>query len=90
MGNRMKLALYSKSGACIGDVYFDGEAVPRVGEVVDLAGYPAENLPFGEVTSFFVEDVIWAVDGARLIAHLTCRQWHEGDRRLELETRGWL
>ncbi|MBL4831732.1 MAG: hypothetical protein JKY55_17830 [Aliivibrio sp.] len=86
----IKLDLNDKNWAKLMDGNFTihSEAVPRVGEIIDLGTSFEEK--HGDPSTFIVTDVTWKVLGENLTPHLECHCWLDGDRQLELETRGWV
>ena len=87
---KLHLLVRTKSCAEIGRIEIETNAVPRVGEIVNLESLASSDLALGSVTTFFVDEVEWKLEGRKLIPHLTCHEWFEGDRRLELQSNGWL
>lgn len=58
--------------------------VPRVGEVI--------TADFGlDTDQLFVFKIEYEIDATHgLIPNLYCREWYEGDRKVELLDQGWL
>ncbi len=85
----IKLELWDKNWSAIGEQPFSVEAdyVPRVGEIVDVAGLLND---LGDPTTFIVVDALWEFADGKIVPRLKCHRWLEGDRQLELEEHGWV
>ena len=79
------LLLFTKDHVRIAGLSVESDHVPRVGEIIDVS-----NLAPPKPASFFVFDVDWIAKNRKLVPRVHCRQWHEGDRRIELEQHGWI
>lgn len=84
----IRIEFWTKNWALIKDIEIESEYVPKVGELID-AGLLLD-IPEGEVQNFFVTKVIYVINKEKMFPVVTCKQWLQGSRQEELESRGWL
>ena len=84
----IRIDFFTKNWSLIKSVEIESQYIPKVGELID-AGILLE-LPKDEVHNFFVSKVIYEIDKKKIIPIITCFQWLQGHRQMELEMRGWL
>ena len=65
-------------------VEIESDFLPRIGEIIEL------DVPLGSFDELFVFDIRYEMTGSSLTPHVHAREWHRGDRALELQERGWL
>lgn len=86
----IKLDLYSKNWSRMTPepLRLESFHIPRVGEIVDVGNLLGQTPD--EVSTFIVLDVTWDYDDGSLTPTLKCLQWYKGDRKMELQSQGWL
>ena len=84
----VRIEFWTKNGALIRDVEIECQYVPRVGELIDAGIFL--DIPETDVQNFFVTKVIYVLNNRKMFPVITCKQWLQGSRQEELESRGWL
>lgn len=84
----IRIEFWTKNGALLKDIETESQYVPRVGELID--GGLLLEIPEGEVQNFFVTKVVYVITKRKIMPVVTCKQWLQGSRQQELESRGWL
>jgi|GEM_PF-3259032 len=84
----IRIEFYTKNWVLFKDIEIESQYVPKVGELID--GGLLLDLPEDEVQNFFVTKVIYVINKEKMFPVITCRQWLNGSRQEELESRGWL
>jgi len=84
----IRIEFYTKNWALLKSIEIESQYVPKAGELID--GGPLLEMPEDEVHNFFVTKVIYETTKTGIIPVVTCRQWLQGSRQEELESRGWL
>jgi hypothetical protein len=84
----IRIEFWTKNCALLKTIEIESQYVPKAGELID--GGLLLELPEDEVQNFFVTKVIYVIDKKKIMPVVTCRQWLQGSRQWELESRGWL
>lgn len=85
----IRLEFWTKNWALLKTIEIKSQYVPRVGELIDAGLFL--DIPENEVQNFFVTKVIYVINNnLKFFPVVTCRQWCQGSRQDELESRGWL
>ena len=84
----IRIEFYTKNCALLKSIEIESQYVPKVGEIID--GGLLLELPEDEVQIFFVTKVIHVINKEKIFPVITCKQWLQGSRQEELESRGWL
>ena len=86
----MILEIFNKNFTLIERRTLEAGSVPRVGEFIELD--PPLSARVQNLTHAMVHEVIWELDGARLLPVVSCHatENNTSNRLIRLEENGWL